>query len=60
MAPMRAIQGQATKLSRTVHGLDYDAVNDEIIAPVYEAGAVLVYPRRSERRGSSRAPHSRG
>ncbi len=43
MAPVRAIQGQATRLSRTVHGLDYDAVNDEIIAPVYEAGAVLVY-----------------
>jgi hypothetical protein len=41
--PTRAIQGQATKLSRTVHGLDYDAVNDEIIAPVYEAGAVLVF-----------------
>ena len=40
---MRAIEGQATKLSRTVHGLDYDAVNDEIIAPVFEAGAVLVY-----------------
>jgi len=42
-APVRAIEGQATKLSRTVHGLDYDAVNDEIIAPVFEAGAVLVY-----------------
>lgn len=26
-----------------MHGLDYDAVNDEIIAPVFEAGAVLVY-----------------
>ena len=43
MAPKRAIQGQATRLSRTVHGLDYDAIHDEIIAPVYEAGAVLVY-----------------
>jgi hypothetical protein len=43
LAPTRAIQGQATKLSRTVHGLDYDPVNDEIIAPVFEAGAVLVY-----------------
>ena len=42
-APVRAIQGQATRLSRTVHGLDYDPLNDEIIAPVYEAGAVLVY-----------------
>jgi hypothetical protein len=43
LAPTRAIQGQATRLSRTVHGLDYDPVNDEIIAPVFEAGAVLVY-----------------
>lgn len=43
MAPKRAIQGQATKLSRTVHGLDYDAIHDEIIAPVFEAGAILVY-----------------
>ncbi len=43
LAPARAIQGQATKLSRTVHGLDYDAANDEIIAPVFEAGAILVY-----------------
>ena len=42
-APVRAIEGQATKLSRTVHGLDYDAVHDEIIAPIYEAGAILVY-----------------
>src|SRR5579884_3261172 len=43
MKPVRAIQGQATKLSRTIHGLDYDPVNDEIIAPVYEAGAILVF-----------------
>ncbi len=43
MAPKRAIQGQATKLSRTIHGLDYDAVHDEIVAPVYEGGAILVF-----------------
>ena len=43
MAPTRAIQGQATKLSRTIHGLDYDPVNDEIVAPVYEGGAILVF-----------------
>ena len=46
-APKRAIQGQATRLSRTVHGLDYDPVNDEIVAPVYEAGAVLIYKGES-------------
>ena len=43
IAPSRAIQGQGTKLSRTIHGLDYDAVNDEIVAPVYEGGAILVF-----------------
>jgi len=43
MAPTRAIQGQATKLSRTIHGLDYDPVHDEIVAPVYEGGAILVF-----------------
>lgn len=42
-APRRAIQGQGTKLSRTIHGLNYDAVHDEIVAPVYEGGAVLVF-----------------
>ncbi len=41
--PTRAIQGQNTKLSRTIHGLDYDAVNDELIAPVFEAGAILIF-----------------
>lgn len=43
IAPLRAIQGQATKLSRTIHGLDYDKVHDELVAPVYEGGAVLVF-----------------
>jgi hypothetical protein len=43
MAPTRAIQGQATKLSRTIHGLVYDPVHDEIIAPVYEGGAILIF-----------------
>lgn len=43
IAPSRAIQGQGTKLSRTIHGLDYDPVHDEIVAPVYEGGAVLVF-----------------
>ena len=50
-APKRAIQGQATLLSRTVHGLDYDPVNDEIVAPVYEAGAILIY--KGESNGAS-------
>jgi len=41
--PVRVIEGQGTKLSRTMHGIVYDAVHDEIIVPVHLAGAVLVF-----------------
>jgi hypothetical protein len=41
--PVRVIGGQATKLSRTMHGISYDAMHDEIIVPVALAGAVLVF-----------------
>ena len=41
--PVRVIEGQGTKLSRTMHGIAYDAVRDEIIVPVHLAGAVLVF-----------------
>ncbi|MGH9325901.1 MAG: hypothetical protein ACRD2B_04330 [Terriglobia bacterium] len=43
MAPIRVIGGQATHLSRTMHGIAYDAVDDEIIIPVALAAAVLVF-----------------
>ncbi|MGH9356034.1 MAG: hypothetical protein ACRD10_07885, partial [Terriglobia bacterium] len=43
MGPIRFIGGQATKLSRTMHGIAYDAVHDEIIVPVALAGAILVF-----------------
>jgi hypothetical protein len=43
VAPVRILAGQATKLSRTMHGIAYDAVHDEIVLPVYLAGAVLVF-----------------
>jgi len=39
--PTRVIEGQITKLSRTMHGLQYDAVHDEMVVPVALAGAVL-------------------
>ncbi len=42
-APVRIIEGQASKLSRTMHGIAYDALHDEIIVPVHLAGAVLVF-----------------
>jgi DNA-binding beta-propeller fold protein YncE len=42
-APKRVIEGQATKISRTIHVMDYDPVHDEIIASNPQAGAVLVF-----------------
>jgi DNA-binding beta-propeller fold protein YncE len=50
VAPDRIIEGQLTNLSRTMHGVAYDAVNDEIIVPVALSGAVLVF--RGEARGN--------
>jgi DNA-binding beta-propeller fold protein YncE len=43
VAPKRVIEGQATNLSRTMHGIAYDAVHDEIAIPVALSGAVLVF-----------------
>ena len=43
MGPVRVIEGQGTHLSRTMHGIAYDAMHDEIIVPVHLAGAVLVF-----------------
>jgi hypothetical protein len=41
--PTRILEGQTTKLSRTMHGIVYDAVHDEIVVPVALAGAILVF-----------------
>jgi hypothetical protein len=43
VAPGRVIQGQLTRLSRTTHGIAYDATNDEIIAPNPLAAAVVIF-----------------
>lgn len=43
VAPTRVIEGQATNLSRTMHGIAYDEINDEIVIPVALGGAVLVF-----------------
>jgi hypothetical protein len=43
VAPDRIIEGQDTNLSRTMHGLAYDPIHDEIIVPVALSGAVLVF-----------------
>jgi len=43
VTPNRIIEGQNTSLSRTMHGLAYDDLHDEIIVPVALSGAVLVF-----------------
>jgi DNA-binding beta-propeller fold protein YncE len=43
MAPARVISGAATKMSRTVHGIAYDPVRDEIYVSNALADAVLVF-----------------
>jgi len=43
VAPARVIQGQLTRLSRTTHGIAYDATNDEIIAPNPLAAAIVIF-----------------
>jgi hypothetical protein len=42
-APVRALFGQASKLSRTMHDVRYDAVHDEIVVPVPYAEAILTF-----------------
>ncbi|MFN7949709.1 MAG: hypothetical protein U0Z53_30430 [Blastocatellia bacterium] len=51
IAPMGTIEGQKTNLSRTMHGIAFDAMHDEIIVPVALAGAVLVF--RGDARGET-------
>src|SRR5437016_6352345 len=43
VAPARVIQGQLTRLSRTTHGIAYDATHDEIVAPNPLAAAVVIF-----------------
>jgi DNA-binding beta-propeller fold protein YncE len=51
-APTRVISGQKSMLGRTIHGLAYDPVHDEIVAPNALADAVLVFRGAAE--GSER------
>jgi len=37
------IQGQLTRLSRTTHGIAYDATHDEIVAPNPLAAAIVIF-----------------
>jgi hypothetical protein len=51
VAPSRVIEGQGTNLSRTMHGIAYDEVNDEIVIPVALGGAILVF--RADAKGET-------
>jgi hypothetical protein len=42
--PTRIISGQTTKVSRTMHGIFYNARDDEMVVPVALGGAVLTLP----------------
>ena len=44
VAPKRVLEGQATHLSRTMHGMDFDVTHDEFFIPVALSGAVLTFP----------------
>jgi len=41
--PVRRIEGQATLLSRTMHGITYDEVSDRIIVPAQFSQAILSF-----------------
>ena len=41
--PVRAIAGQNTLFTRTIHDMAYDAVHDEILVPSFYAFAILTF-----------------
>jgi 6-phosphogluconolactonase (cycloisomerase 2 family) len=45
VAPTRVIEGLATRLSRSMHGVAVDSVNNEVLAPSTMEDAVVVFPR---------------
>ena len=49
--PTRKLEGQLTRLGRTMHDMDYDPIHDEIVVGSPFAQAVLVFRGRGGRRG---------
>ena len=41
--PTRRIEGQRTLLGRTMHGIEYDEVHDEIVVPQQFAQAIMTF-----------------
>jgi hypothetical protein len=42
-APARSIEGQHTRLARSMHGIAYDAIHDEVVVPSAFAEALLIF-----------------
>ncbi|MEM2234054.1 MAG: hypothetical protein QXP81_11015, partial [Nitrososphaerota archaeon] len=42
-SPLRVVEGQRTKLSRTMHGIAYNPIRDEIVVPNPLAAAILTF-----------------
>jgi DNA-binding beta-propeller fold protein YncE len=53
--PTRAIAGQHTLFNRTIHGMAYDPVRDEILVPAYHGFAVLIF--RGDAHGDASPVH---
>lgn len=45
VAPLRVIEGSTTTLTRSMHGIAVDTMNNEIVAPVNLASAIAVFSR---------------
>lgn len=45
VAPLRVIEGRRTGLSRSTHGVAFDPVNDEIVAPSNLTASILAFDR---------------
>jgi len=52
-APARALYGQNSKMSRTMHDVRYNEVHDEIVVPIPYAQAIITF-----RGGANQQPFS--
>ena len=52
MAPTRVIEGEKTRISRTMHAFSYDEIHDEIVISSPLAQAVMTF--RGGARGEDR------
>ena len=57
--PIRAIEGQKTKISRTMHGFGYDAIHDEIVVTSPLTQAILTFRGAADGEEPPHSSHSR-